>query len=292
MADLEVSQALRVTPDRRRADDWALALASAGIDSRIDQAPGGWTVSVRGRDLGRAHAVLDAFEDENPPRSAPPPEPIAARTAYGAVVVAVLLCAFFVVTGPRQADRYWFERGGAMASRIAAGELWRTVTALTLHADFPHILTNAATLVLFGTSLCGLVGTGVAMWLMLLSGAGGNWLTAMLRGAPHSAVGASTAIFGAVGGLAAIEMVRRRRGEPVSVWRAWAPIAAGLGLLGFLGTSPQSDVLAHLFGFAVGAALGVVAVRAQPGRDRAGVQAVLSIAALLVVIACWLLAVL
>jgi membrane associated rhomboid family serine protease len=291
MADLEVSQALRVTGDRRRAEDWSLALASAGIDSRIDQGRDGWAVSVRERDVGRAQAVLDAFEDENPPRLAPPAEPVAARTARGAIVVAALLCAFFVVTGPRAADRYWFERGGAMASRIAAGELWRTVTALTLHADFPHILTNAATLVLFGTSLCGLIGTGTAVWLMLLSGATGNWLTAMLRGAPHSAVGASTAIFGAVGGLAAIEMARRRRGEPVSVWRAWAPIAAGLALLGFLGTSPQSDVLAHLFGFAVGAGLGAVAARAQPLRDRAGLQAALSIAALLVVIGCWLLAV-
>jgi membrane associated rhomboid family serine protease len=291
MADLEVSQALRATADRRRADDWSLSLASAGIDSRIDHAREGWTVSVRERDAARAHAVLDAFEDENPPRPAPAVEPPAARTAYGAVAVAALLCAFFVVTGPREADRYWFERGGAMASRIAAGELWRTVTALTLHADFPHILTNAATLVLFGTSLCGLVGTGVALWLMLLSGAGGNWLTAMLRGPPYSAVGASTAIFGVVGALAAIEMARRRRGEPVSAWRAWAPIAAGLGLLGFLGTSPQSDILAHLFGFAVGAGLGVVAVRLQPLRDRTGVQASLSIAALLVVVVCWLLAV-
>lgn len=290
MADLDVSRALRVTADRRRADDWSLALASAGIEARIDHGGDGWTVSVGERDVGRAHAVLDAFEDENPPRAVPPPEAVAARAAYGAVVVATLLCAFFVVTGPRQGEPYWFERGGAMASRIAGGELWRTVTALTLHADFPHILTNAATLVLFGTSLCGLVGTGVAVWLMLLSGAGGNWLTAMLRGAPYSAVGASTAIFGAVGSLAAIEMARRRRGEPVSAWRAWAPIAAGLGLLGFLGTSPQSDVLAHLFGFAIGIGLGIAAARFQNLRDRTGVQAALSIAALLVVIACWLLA--
>lgn len=283
--------ALRVSADRRRADDWALALSSAGIDSQLDTTDDGWVIAVREHDAGRAHAVLDAFEDENPPRAAVAADTPAPRTTYGAAVVAALLCAFFVVTGPRHPNRFWFERGAAMASRIETGELWRTVTALTLHADFPHILSNALTMLIFGTSLCGLVGTGVAMWVMLLAGAGGNWLTSVLRGVPHNAVGASTAIFGAVGALAAIEMVRRSRGEAVSAWRAWAPIAAGLALLGFLGTSPTSDVLAHLFGFAVGAALGTVAVRAQPLRDRAGLQAALSLSALLVVISCWLLAI-
>ena len=123
---------------------------------------------------------------------------------------------------------------------------------------------------------------------MLLSGAAGNWLTAALRGAPHSAVGASTGIFGGIGGLAALELMRRRRGAAVSAWRAWAPIAAGLALLGFLGTSPQSDVLAHLFGFAVGALLGVSAFELQALRDRRGLQlrAVRRRRALTVV-ACW-----
>lgn len=290
MADPEVSQALRVTSDRRRADDWALALASAGIDSHIDWAPEGCALLVRSADRGRADLVLTAFDAENRPRPALPSEPLEQGVSYAAFVVAVLLCAFFVVTGPRDAGRYWFERGDAMASRIAAGELWRTVTALTLHADFPHILSNAATLIIFGTSLCGLIGSGIALWLMLLSGAAGNWLTALLRGAPYSAVGASTAIFGAIGGLAAIQLLRRRRGVPLSAWRAWIPIAAGLALLAFLGTAPQADVIAHLFGFGVGAGLGVVALRAQPLRHRRLVQTALSIAAALVVVVCWLLA--
>ncbi len=291
MPDLEVSQALRVTRDRRRADDWALALASAGISSRTDGTPEGCALVVRPGDRERAEAVLSAFDAENRPQPAVPADTLVHRVSYAAFAVAVLLCAFFVVTGPRDAGRYWFERGAAVASRIAAGELWRTVTELTLHADFPHILSNAVTLIIFGTSLCGVVGTGVGVWLMLLSGAAGNWLTAVLRGAPYSAVGASTGIFGAIGGLAAIQLVRRRRGVPVSAWRAWAPVAAGLGLLALLGTAPEADVLAHLFGFAVGAGLGVVAIRVQPLRDRLGVQRALCGAAALVVIACWLLAV-
>jgi membrane associated rhomboid family serine protease len=291
MPDGDVTEVLRVTPDRSRADDWTLALASAGIDSRIEPSSGGYTLRVRALEWQRADRVLTAFDAENPPAPPPTPEPAATQMPHGAIVVAVLLCAFFVVTGPRDADRHWFEHGSAVASRIAAGEIWRTVTALTLHADFPHILTNAITLILFGTSLCALLGTGTALWVMLLAGAIGNGVTAIWRGPPHSAVGASTGIFGVIGALAAIELLRRRRGARVSAWRAWAPVAAGLALLGFLGTSPQADVLAHLFGFAVGAALGLLAERVQHWRDRRALQGALCVAAALVVFGCWLVAV-
>jgi rhomboid protease GluP len=290
MPEPEIDQPLRVAPDRRRVDDWALALASAGIESRSAPVPAGVALLVRAADLAAAHSVLTAFDAENVPPPSVPELPTGGRT-YGAVVVAALLCVFFVVTGPRDRGYYWFDRGAAFASRIATGEVWRVVTALTLHANFPHILGNAATLVIFGTSLCAMVGTGVGVWVMLLAGAAGNWLTALLRGAPYSSVGASTGIFGAIGALAAIQLIRRRRGVAVPAWRAWTPVAAGLALLGFLGTAPEADVLAHLFGFAVGSGLGAWALRLQPLRQRRGVQAALSAAAALAVIGCWLFAV-
>jgi membrane associated rhomboid family serine protease len=289
MVEPEVPQACRVTPDRRRADEWALVLASAGIDSRLDWGPAGYMVLVRGADRAHAETVLDAFDAENRARPGTP-EVSDPGFSRGAIVVAVLLCAFFVVTGPRDAGSVWFERGSSVAARIAAGELWRCVTALTLHADFLHIVTNAITLVIFGTGLCAMLGTGVTVWLMLLSGTAGNWLTATLRGAPYGAVGASTAIFGALGALAAVQVVRRRSGGAAPTWRAWAPVAAGLALLGFLGTSQESDVLAHLFGFGFGAVFGMLAVRFESWRERTAVQAALAIAALGVVVTCWAVA--
>jgi membrane associated rhomboid family serine protease len=264
----ETPQACRVTSDRRRADDWVLALASAAIDARLDWGPAGYMVLVRGADRARADAVLDAFDAENRPR------PVAAEVgapgfSRGAIAVAVLLCAFFVVTGPRDAGSVWFARGSSVAARVAAGELWRCVTALTLHADFPHIVTNAVTLVLFGTALCAMLGTGIAVWLMLLSGAAGNWLTAVLRGAPYGAVGASTAIFGALGALAAVQVVRRRRGAPVPIWRALMPVAA----LDCSASSARrrNPTLAHCSGSASGL-FGLVAVRrmSRPDRDSIG----------------------
>ena len=37
----------------------------------------------------------------------------------------------------------WFEGGSADSTRILAGELWRSVTALCLHADVGHVASNA-----------------------------------------------------------------------------------------------------------------------------------------------------
>ena len=148
----------------------------------------------------------------------------------------------------------------------------------------------SGSMIIFGSALFGLVGAGAGVWLMLISGAAGNWLTATLHGASHRAVGASTAIFGSLGALAAIQLVRRRRGAPISAWRAAAPMAAGLALLGFLGTSPDSDVLAHLFGFAIGAVLGALVVFVPNLREHRRLQAVLAFTAAAVVVGCWLMA--
>ena len=52
-------------------------------------------------------------------------------------VVALLLIGFFAITGPRAARSAWFEHGSADATRMMAGEWWRAITALTLHADAP-----------------------------------------------------------------------------------------------------------------------------------------------------------
>jgi membrane associated rhomboid family serine protease len=282
---------LRVTLDQRRADDWALALASAGIDSRIDASAAGYRLLVPAAERIRADFVLDAFDAENlPPPVHEPEEFDTDGFSRAAFVVAALLCIAFVVTGPGEWNGIWFTRGAATAWRISQGEVWRAVTALTLHANFPHLVANAATLMIFGTALCGLVGAGVGIWVLLLAGTAGNWITALLHGSAHNAIGASTAIFGGIGALAAIQLIRRRRGARVSAWKAWAPLAAGLGLLGFLGTGPQSDVLAHLFGFAIGALLGPPALRAAAWRERHTLQLALSIAAGAAVVACWIAA--
>ena len=255
---------LRATPDRVRADDWALALTALGIEARIDWAPQhGFVVLVGADDAVRASATLATYDRETAPR---PPRRAAPEygPTWAAPLAAAVLCVIFVFSGPRDGGHAWFAAGSANATRIATGEWWRNVTALLLHADFLHVLSNAIVLVLFGGALCRLVGPGAGLTLMVLAGAGGNALNIALRGAPHDAIGASTAIFGGIGGLAAVRVVQHWQGAPVSAWRAWAPLAAGIALLGMLGSSTRSDVLAHLFGFTVGVGLGATLAWLRP----------------------------
>jgi len=144
-------------------------------------------------------------------------------------------------------------------------------------------VSNLVSGALVGTAVCSAVGPGVGAWLLLVSGAVGNWVTAMMHGAGHRAVGASTAIFGGVGVLVGLSIVRRRR-------QVWVPVAAGLALLGLLGTSERADLLAHFFGFVAGVTVGSAIAPAPVLRSRPA-QWLLALAALGAVVGCWLLAI-
>jgi membrane associated rhomboid family serine protease len=265
---------VRVTPSRRRADEWAVVLAAAGIPHWLRQRLDGWALIVPPDDATSALEMLAAYDQENAvePVADAAAGPSRPWTITGAVV-ALLLIGFFAITGPRAAGSAWFEAGSADAARIVAGEWWRTITALTLHADPPHLLGNAVALAGLLTAVCSELGPGVALWLVLLAGAGGNALTAVAHGGDHVSVGASTAVFGAVGILAALQLLRPGGVAP-RARRWWVVIAASLALLALLGTASHADVLAHLFGFLVGGALGAIGALARrrpvPGWGQAG----------------------
>ena len=202
------------------------------------------------------------------------------------VVVALLLIGFFAVTGPSTGHSVWFARGSATTERIVAGEWWRTVTALTLHIDAPHLLGNAVASVVLVGAVSWELGPGLGLWLLLLAGAGGNAFTAVGPGAHHDSVGASTAIFGAIGILAATRVVARRRSRRAAS-KPWVVIAACLALLALLGTSPDADLLAHLFGLLVGAVLGAAAGFALRRAPRPSVQGMLVLTAVGALVASW-----
>jgi membrane associated rhomboid family serine protease len=281
--------ALATASTRAAAEQWVLVLASQRISSKLERGPEGWAILVGARDAEAAARALAAYERENPdPVSAQVPRIDYGRTWAG-FAMAALLVAFFGVTGPRDPAVFWFREGSASAELILRGELWRMVTALTLHADLGHVLANAVSCALFATAVCWSMGPGVGWCLIILAGAGGNGLNALVHASGHSSVGASTAIFGAVGLLTGLQLVRRRR-LGFRGRRAWAPIAAGLALLAMLGTGKGSDLSAHLLGFLCGAVLGVVAVLGMLRAPARGTQSLLLLCALAAVVYCWHLA--
>jgi len=262
-----------------------------GIASRVQLGPEGFAIEVAPEDAERAARVLAAYERENRARDAPPePEPSAEGSAFAGVVVAAALLIFFRVTGPRDPAVVWFERGSADAERILAGELWRAVTALTLHADLGHVLANALFGALFVGAVCSALGAGVGCALVLVAGAGGNLLNAWFQASHHVSIGASTAVFGAVGLLSGMGVARWRR-APAARRHAWVPIGAGLAILAMLGTAgTRVDLWAHGFGLLVGAILGIpigFALRRPPDPV---VQWIFGGAALAVLLYSWKLA--
>ena len=252
-------RAVRVTPNRDRADEWAVVLAAADIPHRLRRRLDGWALIVPAPDAAAALASLDAYdredagEDADRGTAAAPSRPV---TLVG-VYVALLLIGLFAITGSRQGHGEWFQRGSADATRMMAGEWWRAVTALTLHADVPHLLGNAFAGALLVTAVCQQVGSGVGLWLLLLAGAGGNALTAVIHRGGHVSVGASTVIFAAIGILAALRIVTPARlGSRPRKW--WVAVAASLVLLALLGTGPNADLLAHVFGLLAGGVVGLL----------------------------------
>lgn len=262
--------------DQRKVRDWALVLQSMSIRHTPRYIPGGWVLLVNDEDYARASAAIDRYEVEN--RDWPPPR-VRERPRHAPSIIVPLLFAalalFFLVTGPVSTNSIWFQRGRAESDLVIGAEPWRALTALTLHADKSHVLGNVISGTVFGAAVQRRLGPGGAALAILASGVLGNVANAIAHRAmgngDHRSIGASTAVFGAIGILAATQVVldhQHAQGRK----RTWidivAPIVGGLALLGALGASPQSDLGAHLFGLlggiVTGLAVSLVLRKTQP----------------------------
>jgi len=280
---------LPLPPHRMRA--WAVALEARRIPFRAEEAGTGWRLLVPPKLIATAHDELRQLEAENrnwPPL--PPPAPPQTDNQLITLSVLALLGIFhnlvrLDLSGLAAAD--WLGCGSADAAAIRAGEWWRTVTALTLHADGLHLMGNLLIGGVFILLLCRALGSGLAWSLILASGALGNAINAWLQAPLHRSVGASTAVFGTVGLLAAVGLFM----DGGRLHRRWhLPFAAALALLALLGTEgEQTDLGAHLFGFAAGIALGLPTgfLLDRHGRPTPRINAVLAVANLGLVSAAW-----
>lgn len=235
----------------------ALVLQALGIEYRCVAADGGHRLLVAARDARAAVEQLRRFEVENAVAVVPDDRlEIRAGFRAGALLWSLTLVTLFAAERLGAFGLPWWSVGEAQAARIRSGELWRPVTALGLHVDLAHLAGNVVFGALFIGVACQAAGLGAGLLLTLLAGALGNLSAAELRDAAGTSVGASTAVFGALGLLAALQWRRRRRRQ-ASALRRWTPVVAAALLLGYLGASgTQVDILAHVTGFACGLALG------------------------------------
>jgi rhomboid protease GluP len=243
---------------RAEAEQRALVLAAVGIEVHLLRDAGALRLCVPAEDALRADYELACYERENAaPKRSRFPDRAALRRSEGALVYIAVLLFFF---GAERRDAFsidWVAAGAANAGLIWAGEWWRTVTALSLHADLGHLVGNLASGVVVGLLVAELLGSGLGWLAILMTGAVGNGLDALVHAADHTAIGASTAVFGGLGILSG-----HSRRSQIIPWRGglrrWAPIGAGIMLLAFLGFGGErTAVWAHVAGFGVGVALGL-----------------------------------
>jgi membrane associated rhomboid family serine protease len=272
----DLRPAATATPlSKKQLRRWGLVLEARGLPFRNQPCGRGWLLQVAASDFERASRELRQYEELN--RNWPAPLPVAGpqqENLLASLSVLLLVACFHNLSqldinlfSHRPVD--WTSLGNAHAGKILQGEWWRTLTSLTLHADWLHLFSNLTLGGLFIVRLCRDLGAGLGWSLLLASGLLGNLTNALLQPFDHRAVGASTAVFGAVGLVAAIGLIRYRH----NLHRRWPlPIAAALALLALLGSSGErTDLGAHLFGFICGFGLGLAAEYTIERHGRPGV---------------------
>ncbi len=88
--------------------------------------------------------------------------------------------------------------GGKVASNIAAGEYWRLITPIMLHAGLFHLLINVFTQCMFGIQLEREWGASQIAVIYAVAGIYGNVLSVLF--APNAlSIGCSGSVFGLFG---------------------------------------------------------------------------------------------
>jgi membrane associated rhomboid family serine protease len=254
------------------AQDWSLVLHAIGIPNELLVTADGGQLWVKPEDQARAAREIDRYLRENRSEPAAPVSwPKYLHAVWGVTVYASILIAVTVAALYRIGERNWVNRGVLEIGLIERGEWWRAFTALTLHADLGHLLANLAFGVLFAYPASQFVGVGVAWLTIVLAAGAANALDMALHPPTHSVLGASTAVFAALG-LSSAFSWRRRASRALTWMQRAAPLVAGVALLAFTGVGGErTDILAHALGFLAGVGSGFALAEARlppPGRDR------------------------
>jgi rhomboid protease GluP len=244
---------------RRLCAEAVLVLEARGIAHEVEGLADGVRIRVAPALAASAREELARYAAERAAAHAPPP-PIAvthagaapAACAYAGVLLAVAWCAGEGLFGVDWLD------AGALESTPGLEAPWRALTALTLHLDQVHLVGNLLFGIGFGVLAGRLLGPGVAWLGIVLAAGGANLLETWLAPPDHRSVGASTAVFAALGMLSGCAF-RLRISTRARLAYRFGPLVAGLFLLALLGAGDaRVDVLGHVLGFAAGILAGAL----------------------------------
>lgn len=291
---MSMNEDLRVvfeSRNRQQCADRSLVLSSAQIPHQLFDDGDSCAVVVAAAESARAASELRLYDEENPPPIRQPRpkiellDPLPGLIGYVLVVCLVAGLAGYTFFGSD-----WFAAGRVDGKLIREGEVWRLFTALTLHSGVKHLLGNLVFGVFFGLFAGRLLGSGVAWLAIVLAAAAGNAINVLLLEPSHRAIGASTAVFAALGLVAGY--VWKGRFMRQDGWsNRYGPIVGGLALLMYTGTGgPNTDIGAHLLGFVCGFVTGMMLIQFGLTRNDTQAQQVSGALALLLIVVSWLIA--
>jgi rhomboid protease GluP len=244
--------------------DHGLVVLAMGWSYWLVPADAGFRLLVEPRVLAAVREQLACFDRESigwPPR---PPVEVTSRRRIELLTPLLWAVAVLAVFGCQQEWPGMLEEAGALDARAVfdQGEWWRLGTALFLHANVGHLVSNVISGIFVFSAMLSTFGRRRGWLLLTLAALAGNLAVAALNYPfPYRSLGASTAIFAGLGLLTGrAARVLRWRHRPRR-WRPmFVPLAAGIALLGLFGAGgPHTDVGAHLAGFTAGLALGFAA---------------------------------
>jgi len=249
------------TRSRQQALDWSLVLVSQGIESTIEPASEGpgWQLVLAQSDCQRAIQAIRQYKVENR-------TPLWQQTVPWTGLIfdwrGLAWCAFLLVLFAYGESHPHLVKAGLMDRQaVWSGEWWRLFTAVTLHRDLHHLVSNLVAGVLLLGLAMGAFGSGIGLLAAYLAGVGGNLAGLFLHTGEYHSLGASGMIFGALGllsgqmfGLPGSAVVTARQ---IMIRR----VLSGFLLLVLLGLSPNVDVIAHVGGFFWGILFGALLAR-------------------------------
>ena len=250
--------------------DHGLVVLAMGQPFWLVPSEAGYRLLVEPPALAAVHGQLACFDRESlgwPPRAAVEARPARKLELFTPLLWALVILAVFWGQG------VWPGRGeeaGALDAQAVfdGGEWWRLGTALFLHADVGHLVSNLLSGIFVFAAVVSTIGRRRGWLLLGLASITGNLTVAALNyPGPYRSLGASTAIFAGLGLLTGRAIrVLRRPGRP-HPWRAmFAPLAAGITLLALFGAGGlHTDVGAHLDGLRRGPGPGFRRRPSEPG---------------------------
>jgi rhomboid protease GluP len=252
----------------RVAREYALVLEAVGVPCEVVALGPEHVIAAAPPDVERARTELREYDEENRGWRRTEELPLALENGWIASAAWIFtLMAMHSLSGARALASDWYRQGRGDSSLILGSEPWRAITALGLHADAVHLLGNTLLGALLLALVAEVLGVGVGLLAVLVAGGLANVLNSGVQDHGFRFIGASTAVFAALGLLGGHRWQRRktvRRNRSA----AWIPLFASAFLLGFLGSgsSPdfdparvgRVDVVGHVSGFVVGIAVGAL----------------------------------